>query len=610
MPRTARRTVRKLNLGVYLDRPANEVPPRGLTDCLNVRVKDGWLKRENMGWTGFPTSDGILQLDSRVLLIDQFFTRAAVQYLILGSRYNLYQYDDGTEAVEFINPVFNTGTCDVTNGSTTLTFNGAAFTANDIKAGDKFHSGANNQYDPEATWYTIDTVNVGAQTAELTANYAETTQAADPYTLRQLFSGDADAHWDAETFPDAQENDEDTWYASNAVEVVKWNGSDDTVTWVQGRGVNTLGFVPKTMVYHKNSMLYGNFTETGGDSKIGSMQVSQATLAETMQDEFAVTDSVDEILAFAPLGDLMVAYCDRSINLIQWVDAPVYYIIRTAVPSIGLVSGRALMDFGDYHEFLGHDCAYRFDGSGIEHLGPHVFREVLRQISPDRAGQAIAHIDEENAEVNWIVPKTTDANDVPENAYTTHYLEMVGQRTPVPVTIRDLPATATGFYERQNTVTFDELEENWETYDFRWNDRFFEAAFPYNLFGDDDGYIYTLGTADSKNGATLSGWARPGRIALGDGERKGVVTRIEPFASKRSGASGYSLLVRLYTSDFAEGDLIKSSEDSFDLTHAGNRFVSPRQSGLYGEVGFATTGADRPWSVAGYAMDVVLGGER
>lgn len=609
-----RRAFERPNLGVVQDRPAGQVPPRAMVDCLNVRVRDGKVVRENQGWEPFFD----VNLDSeQVLLIDNFIRRTGAQTLIFATKKDLFRFDEGPEEVRYLTPVYVTGQASCVGGTTVTGSGGtlwdtakATGTGNNAEAGYEIAFGDNAETDPNATWYAIDSVTTDTS-LELTAAGPNTGGAVD-YTIRQVFDGDEFDRWDSAVFPDAQPDDEDLWIAGNGIDAVKYEDGAHA-EWID------LGFSFCAVHFHQNIMVYGCLIEAG-ESKKQAFRTSAIGEPEDVTDdeasEFVATDGTDDILTMLGLGDFVVAYHRRAIALLQFVGPPLNWISRIVVPSIGPISAGAVMDFGDYHEFVGHDRGYRFDGAGIEEVGKQVFREALRTISPARIDRSFAHLDEENGEVHWIIPKTTDPGDEfsgPTMAVTEHYLEVESIRQErVPYTLRELPATATGYFERSTTLRWSDLVNEWTTYNFAWNDRFFEAAFPFNLFGDEDGNVWILGTQDSKNGAAIRSFARFGRFAVADGDRKGILHRIAPWATVRP-AAGYSLTVKLYMADQFGGAASLVSTLLYNLTQVGaaiRRFVSPMKAGRYAEVEFETNGIDQGWEISGYEVSATVAGER
>ena len=597
------------NLGVYLDRPAIAVKPEAMSDCLNVRVKEGRLTNANVGYEKF----FVQQLNGPVVMIDNFFTRAGVQHLIFGTTKDLYQYDEILDVATFITPRYDTGTVEVTNGSAVVTGVGTLWdTSDNTKVGDEFHAGDAAEDDPTVVWYTILTVDSDTQIT-LTANYDEAS--AGPgidYTIRKLFTADIFDYWRTETFPDAQPADEDEWFATNGIDdIVKWNGVTTQVTLL-----DTIGFKCKELARYKNMMIYLNLTLDSGDVLPFSIRNSAITFPENVTTleaaEFVVHDGVDPIVGALPFGDNLFIYSERSITLVQFVGTGLLFAFRTGISGIGPLNGRLIADFGDFHEFLAADSQYRFDGISIFEIGLHVWRNVTQFQDPKRLELAFSHFDEENGELLWLWPRSDDPNTVdgqPQKAYVEHYLEEVGDETPVPYTIHERPFSAAGFFEQIDTVTWADLTEDWTTQNIRWNDRFFQSAFPLNLFGDENGFIYKIGTTGSKDGAAMNSFGRFGRFAPLDGKQKVMVKRIYTFTEHLPGA-GYTLDVTLRGADQAGGTPTVHGPFAADLTHTGEIFVSPFKVARYIELEVGTNGINEAWAIQGYDFDMAPAGRR
>ncbi|TVR78989.1 MAG: hypothetical protein EA405_13650 [Rhodospirillales bacterium] len=603
------------NLGVYFDRPSIALPERALKDCRNVRVKNGKVVRDNMGWGHFPSeADQICLCGQAVMGIDNFFPTAGGQLLLFGTTRDLYRYRESEEDVVFINPRYEAGTIAVTNASATVTGTGTAWLAN-VEPGDFLHVGATGQTDPAAEWLEIATV-VSDTELTLAAPYAGSTASGQSYTARNIFHGDLVSPWKFETFPMATNvvgSDGDRWYATNGRDrVVGWDGVATQVYRPDLGDMEKASF----MVRHKNMMIYGDITRNGTrrpfsirNSNIGEPE----NVVSGLSAEFVVHDGVDTLLTAATLGDNLVIYGERSVTLAQFVGPDLMFIFRSVISGLGPLSSRAVADFGDFHQFIGPDAQYRFDGISVQEIGFQVFREVTRKQSPQRREMIFGHFDEENGELLWVMPLTTDPDPddgPPTTAYVEHYLEGVGNENPSPFTVRDLPATAMGFYDREATLTWDAIEETWQEMNFRWDDRFLQGAFPFNLMGTADGYIYVLGSVDSKVGEPIHSWARFGRRPLGTVRRKGMIQRVYPFAKQMQGA-GYPLNVRLHMSNTTDGDTGVMGPYPFDLTMATSKhFVSTRAVGRYVELEFSTNGVGRGWEITGYDMDIAPAGER
>jgi len=463
-------------------------------------------------------------------------------------------------------------------------------------------------------WYEILTVDSATQVT-LTNRYREpSTGAGTAYTARQIYTGDIFDYWRTATFFDAQPDDKDLWFATNGVDdIQEWDGLTDQVTDLGA----TLSFTCKELFVFKNMLIYANILEDTGEVKPTSIKNSDAAnpkdLAGGIAGEFIISDGVDPIVSLFSLGDNLVIYGQRSAILAQFVGTPLTFIFRTAIAGIGPISGRTVADFGDFHEFIGADSQFTFDGVTLKESGTHIWREVLRTKAPNRLELAFSHFDEENGDLIWAFPLTTDPNGPTEDtiriAHAEHYLEVVGDRDPTPYSKRDFPFTVSGFFERQTTLTWDQISTAWSAQNFRWNDQFFTAAFPFNLVGDESGNVFTLNTSQDAAGAALMARARFGRVAISDGRGRNLVTRVYPFTVQFPGAT-YTLDVKTFLAESASGPAALLATDNFDLTLAGDRFVTPYRRGRYMEVEFGTAGPNEPWELEGYDFDARGGGRR
>ena len=598
------------NLGLYKDRPSLAIPKGGIEDCLNVRVKEGRIARENMGWSKFLA----VPLNGPVTGIHNFFPRAGGQLLIFGTPKDLYLYDEGAGNVDFLSPRYETGTVDVTNGSAVVDGTGTTWTTN-LKAGDQFHSGAVSQVDPTVVWYEILTVDSDIQIT-LTANYAEATLTGQAYTARKLFTGDVFDPWIFESFADAIDvvgTDGDRLYATNGVDDLVGFGSTDTQVYIPVLGITAVRAIRR----YKNMLIYIGFTDAG-QKKPFSIRNSAIGEPENMTSkeasEFVVHDGTDALVGGFVLADTLVLYGQRSIVNAQFTDPIFLFVFRTIISGIGALSARSIADFGDFHEFIGADSLYRYDGVRVTEIGAHLWRDILRRLTPNRTQLAQAHFDEENGEVLWVIPLNTDADTEagpPELAYSEHYLELVGDRNPTPFAVRELPATAMGYFDRETTLRFSDISDTWADQNYRWDDRFFQAAFPFNLYGDNTGNVFILNDKDDQDGGAISAFVRFPMRPVVDGRSKGLIKRLYPFMEHLPGAA-YDLTVKVFATERIEGKIILLDEQAYDLAQDDleHYFISVFKIARYAQIQFETVGATQPWATQGYDWDAIPAGSR
>lgn len=592
------------NLGLYLDRTNLNVPDKGLRAGQNFRIKNGELNSLNLGWTKFSED---WTLNGPVTFIDNFFPRNIPERLIFGTLTDIYLYDDTSDTVSFLTPRYATGT--VSNGSGATTVDGSGTDWSDIKAGDQIAFGNNAETDPGATWFTIDSVT-SATELELTED-APTISGSD-YTIRRLFTGNLQATWDFDTFINDGDSGDDLWLATNGVDdIISWNGSADQVTLHP-----EMGFQAKSLTVAYNMVLYSSVSGPGGNyptSMINSDVGYPLRAGDTgtgLSEQFIVHSGTDPILNCIPLGDFVVFYSERNLTLAQFVGDPLVFIFRPIIQGIGPISADIIADFGDFHEFIGADTGYTFDGVALTEIGSHVWREVIRSSDPGRKRLSYAHFDEENGELIYSIPLNTDA-DVGETsgqsewAYVAHYLEDTGD-APTPYSRRRFPFTTTGYYQQQNALTWATADGQWQDYNYAWNDQFFQASFPLNLAGDKDGVIYVLNTSQQGDGVPLPSYVRFGRFPAGDGRARNILKRVYPFARQHEG----NLEITVMLADHASGPYTAQQVYLFNQSlPPGQHFVSPFRRSRYMALQFGRSDGG-PWALEGHDIDVSIGGRR
>lgn len=622
----------KPNLGLYLDRPPIAIPPGGLQAGLNFRVQQGNLNNLNLGWSAFNS----LQLNGPVRLIKNFVTSEGSLYLIFGTLTDLYSYNTSTKAVAYITPIYATGT--VSASGTAVTGSGTAWNTTpsgsqwaNAKAGDQISFGSNSQTSTTATWYTIQSVNSDTSIT-LTAS-AGTISGGTSYTIRRLFTGAFNDPWQTEVFVDANVpsgagsygNGEDLIYFTNGIDnVVNWNGLSAQVNLLTG-----IGFTCKTIVQFGDMMIYGNAiqgvsslsttifnSDAGAPSSVGNTSTGIAG-------QFIIQGGTDPILAMARLGAYLAVYCANTTMLVSLTGSNTVFAFRIAGSNKGIIGQNAIALYPTQHQIIASDGMYYFDGTAIQPINTHIWRNVVSSLDQIRNNNIFSFLDEQNGEMIWSVPQTTDPNSGTVSspnavAWTEHYLEeTAGQAQSAliasamglnrPYSSRSFPFTAVGSFLNQNVVTWNQLTNAWNTYNYRWNDSFFSANFPITLVGDNNGYIYQLNASQTANGTPLNSTITFGRRATADGRMRAMVRRIYPFVQSFPS----NLTVVCGFADFASGPATTTVSFNFDQSYAtqGAFMVPVYRRGRYLDLTFGDASGN-PWVIQGFDLDVLPGGMR
>ena len=590
------------NLGLYFDRPSISMNDRMLADGMNFRIKEGKLSNLNLGYDLFSA----VQLNGPVMVIRSFTTRAGVEHLIVATTKDICVYINAEDTFHYLTPIYNAGTAAASGtavtGTTTL------WDAN-AKAGDQISFGANDVNEHEATWFEIDSVD---SDTGITLTASAGTVVDGPYTIRKLFTGDLTNLWDDEIFVNASPSGvNELWLTNGIDDIVRWDGASATV-----EVMSALNFKAKILTVFKNMMIFGNITQ-GGTNKttdiINSNPGEPQNVTTGISEQFQVHGGTDPLIAMKPIGDVLALYSKENVVIAHATGDDLVFIFRNAIATIGCKAHRGIADFGNYHEFIGSDSQYIFDGVSVKEINPHVWREIIRQQDPLRVAASFAHFDDENGDLIWSVPSTSDPGSGVDTspaaqAYSEHYLEgKMDPQYPTPFSKRAFAFTAAGYYSRQSTFTWANLTQAWSMLNFRWNDQFFFTAFPLNLVGDADGWIYTLNTSQDANDVGLDSFVTFGRRAVIDGKQRGLITRVYPFLSPFS----TPINVTLYLSDHAMGVATITDTQSFDQSlPEGGHFTAHYRRGRFFQLSFSTTGTGKPWELSGFDFDVRQGGHR
>jgi hypothetical protein len=118
-------------------------------------------------------------------------------------------------------------------------------------------------------------------------------------------------------------------------------------------------------------------------------------------------------------------------------------------------------------------------------------------------------------------------------AYVEHYLEMVPQNSPQPISRRDFPFTAAGIYRQVANITWDSLSAtSWDNFTIPWDDPTFFAATGIVLVGDVNGYVYQLNSSQNANGVAMRSFVQYGQTTF-DGRQRGTHTPQTTLAISR-----------------------------------------------------------------------------
>lgn len=601
MPRRST-AITDVSFGLDYTRPPLIMPDGALLDGLNFRVRHHALTNDKVGWlrTSWPALDG------PVMLIETHRARTGLQKTVFATFKDLYKVGSAS-SVLYITPRYNVGTVDVSAANpAVVTVNTGVpnWITTGIKAGDQIHFGNATQDSTTATWYTINTVNTESQlTLSAAVTGAPLTNQA--YTIRRLFTGDSKNIWSAVMWIDTGGASDYMYFTNGKDAIVRWDGVSTAATY------SAATFKARSLAVYSNMLIFGNLTQSGSELPgdiINSAPGNPENTTSGLASQFKVHDAIDTILYMRPLGDNLVIYSGPdpgNVVLAQFVGDPLVFVFRKAVSDVGPISARAVADQGDYHEFLGSDAGYKFDGSGLQVNGKQVWQKHLGNRDPSRQHLAFHNLVPEFNELIWALPLPEDTIvspvAVPQTAFVEHYMEQDVPGRPNPFSRRDFPFLSRGFEANTTTKSWDDTAGSWDSNSNAWNDSSLLEAYPQTIVGDHLGKTYFLYQSHKADGALLASFVRFGRRPLGNGVNRGLIQRIYAFAKELVVASS-SLDVVLRLCDNAHGSpAVTTSAFPLDLSlPEGKFFVSPFRRARFAEVEFQMNQAAGVWELAGY----------
>jgi hypothetical protein len=427
--------------------------------------------------------------------------------------------------------------------------------------------------------------------------------AGQTYTIRLLFTGDDEDMWDTALWIDTAGATDYLYFTNGVDAIVRWDGSSTAAVY------SAATFKARHLAIYSNMLVFGDLTQGGnslpGDiinSDVGDPEDTTTGLAS----QFKVHGGVDPILSMRHLGDYLVIYSGPIIGnvvLAQFVGDPLVFVFREVTSDTGPIAARVVADYGDYHEFLGIDRTYKFDGAAFIPSGEQVWSSFLGRRDHSRQHLAFHMLVQEFGETIWALPLPEDDVEdpvaIPQTAFVTHYTEQKSQGQPEPHSRRDFPFLSRGFEANVAAMTWDETPGTWDASIAAWNDTSLLGAFPKPMAGDHLGNTYYLYQSHTADGEILESFVKFGRRVLNDGVERGLVQRIYPFANVPAGPAT-NLDVVLHLSDSAHGTATATGPFPFSLAlDEGEFFVSPFRRGRFAEVEFQMneTGI---WELVGY----------
>jgi hypothetical protein len=323
------------------------------------------------------------------------------------------------------------------------------------------------------------------------------------YIINLCFNGGDDDYWSFAYPYEPNTLKDKILCASNGVEsIYKWDGSG---------AIEVLGGTPPATakyIGYFGAAAYEHFiaawTTDTGNNLPQTIEMSEAGEPEgwSASSYYDLLQKNDEIVGIDILKGRLVIYKSRSISMAyptpEGGNTDPFDIEQDVIIDIEIPAGRTVVNFGDYHLFLGLDNVYKFNGVGLEPIGSEIVNTMKNEWNGPHMDHAFAFaIPNENlyclfiptlAEYDVYGNITKAEAEYPDKAYVYNYQE--GTWT---IWTFDRQFTCSGYANKGYTPTIadiDALNRSWADMDLRWADMVSYSTVQSILLGDTDGYVY------------------------------------------------------------------------------------------------------------------------
>lgn len=399
------------------------------------------------------------------------------------------------------------------------------------------------------------------------------------------------------------ENFNDNFIITNGIDYPKyWDGIANQLLNIPGMNDMEGGvtdFKAECVVNFNGFLMFGRTTENGFHcpQRIRWCRLHDMTKWKNDADGNGqagwadLTDGVDWIQNMKQLGNYLIVYKERSIQVLSYVGGYLIFDKRPAIIGTGLLAPKAIIDLGTEHIFIGPDNIYSFDLMEPKIAGDNIAKEFFRLLNPGKTHLISSFYIEEIPEAVFVFVSIDSPNGLPDKA-------LVYNVDTKAWSIRDLPMTAFGFYNLRDDKTIDSIQEEIDSILWEIDSSTSLANAPINLCADENGIIYIL-EGNSKDGADLHGWAE---TKLFDFDRPDILKRVTRIQLAISREGPFNLEVSIGTADNVDEPVNWLPPQYMKLDKTYPPWIDVDVTSRYFCLRFGTRYANEPFKLTGYQI--------
>jgi len=286
----------------------------------------------------------------------------------------------------------------------------------------------------------------------------------------------------------------DVIYDDNAGELkyISTNRVNNIKKWTGSGNFDDLGGSPNKCVFLKNFNHYLMlFDVTVGATRYPQrVDWSDQGLPETWSGGSSGNNNLvktpDFIIGAEVIRSQLAIYKEESITMCTYVGgANPFAFEENKIKGIGLKARETLCSLGDKHIFLSNKLDVKiFDGFNCYSVMKNkVYNKFIDNIDPDKVSRSHAHLIEQFNLYLLFVPKT--GSEYPNSIWVYDYVK---DRWTYWEFAAEM--ITSGYYLSSGFLTIGELTNKIKTLNWKIGSGSIGEAFPFSLFGDEDGYIY------------------------------------------------------------------------------------------------------------------------
>lgn len=271
----------------------------------------------------------------------------------------------------------------------------------------------------------------------------------------------------------------------------------------------------------------------------------------------------DFIMGMHQLKRSLIIYRERSIEAMRYVGYPNVFAFATVETGTGLIAPGALVDLGDAHIFCGPDNIWQYDGVTLRAIGDPIKETFFNMLDPSKKSKVRMFYVEETDDVILAFSQNDENNHDKAFVYNVALNQWSG-----PI---DMNSIAYGWYDRQESMTWNNATGTWDDYDDSWDGRRFRSNNPLSLMGNSSGYVYILGESEQMDGSDFTATFE---TKLTDCDIPMLNKRLEKVRIGLKEVGNYTIDVYAGAADYEGEDVTWHGPYTVSVNENANPFVS------------------------------------